>query len=195
MTPPYGRKWRWTQKPLDENERGQPSGNLDMCLMFPQGTPGWVKLGLRLAMMQGICSHFDAPNRPWGFEGLERITITLIFFRDFGLLIWLEKKDINSGQGWTSLGPSWLWVEFQPPGFTVRCLCNSQATFEEAKEERVFGQRAVWSKGSGNHMGQDETRVITCFFALSVPWLFYPDNKHMESQSIGSPPGTWCSWW
>ena len=41
---------------------------------------------------------------------------------------------------------------------------------QEGIEERVFGQRAVWSKDRGNHMGQNETRVITCFFALSVPW-------------------------
>ena len=157
MTPPYGRKWRWTQKPLDENERGQPSGNLDMCLMFPQGTPGWVKLGLRLAMMQGICSHFDALNRPGRSKGLERITITLIFCRYFALWIWLEKKDRTTGQAWTSLGPSWLWLEFQPPGFTVTCWSYSQATFEEAQEERVLGRehccqrtmgitRARWNK-------------------------------------------------
>ena len=23
MTPPYGRKWRWTKKPLDESEGGE----------------------------------------------------------------------------------------------------------------------------------------------------------------------------
>ena len=137
-----------------------------------------------------MCSLFDAPNRPWRFKGLERITITLIFCRDFALWIWLEKKDRNTGQGWTSLGPSWLWVEFQPPGFTVRCWCYSQATFEEGIEERVFGQRAVWSKGHGNHTGQDETRVITCFFALSVPWRFYSwEQVHGDSQRHW-----WCPW-
>ena len=41
------------------------------------------------------------------------------------------------------------------------------------QKRKVLGQRAVWSKGHGIHMGQDETRVITCFFALSVPWHFY----------------------
>ena len=137
-----------------------------------------------------MCSLFDAPNRPWGFEGLERITITLIFFRDFGLLIWLEKKDINSGQGWTSLGPSWLWVEFHPPGFRVKCWCNSQVTFEEAKGERVFGQRVVWSKVHGIHTRQDETRVITCFFALAVSWHFYSwEQVHGDSQRHW-----WCPW-
>ena len=45
----------------------QPSSNLDMCLMFPQGTTGWTRSGLRLAWMQGMCSLFDAPNRPWRF--------------------------------------------------------------------------------------------------------------------------------
>ena len=137
-----------------------------------------------------MCSLFDAPNRPWRFNGLERITITLIFYRDFALWIWLEKKDRNTGQGRTSLGPSWLWVEFQPPGFTVRCWCNSQATFEDGIKERVFGQRAVWSKSHGNHMGQDETRVITCFFALSVPWRFYSwEQVHGDSQRH------WCCPW
>ena len=144
----------------------QPSGNLDMCLCFlrePLASRVW---GLRLAWIHGMCSLFEAPIRPWRFKGLERIAITLIYFRDFALWIWLEKKDRNTGQGWTSLSPSWQWVEFQPPGFTVGCWCNSQATFEEGIEERDFGQRAVWSKGPGNHIGQDETRVITCFFAL-----------------------------
>ena len=113
-----------------------------------------------------------------------------MFLRDFALWIWLEKKDRNSGQGWTSLGPSWLWVEFQPPGFTVRCLCNSQATFEEAKEERVFGQRAVWSKGHGNHTGQDKTRGIICFFTISVVWPFYFwEQAHGDCQRHW-----WCPW-
>ena len=140
--------------------------------------------------MKQICSRFDAQNRPWRFKGLERVTITLIFFQDLTLWIWMEKKDRNTGQGWTSLGPSWLWVEFHPPGFKVRCWCYSQDTFEEAKEERVFGQRAVWSKGQGNHMGQDETRVITCFFAVSVPWHFYFwEQVHGDSQRHW-----WCPW-
>ena len=90
----------------------------------------------------------------------------------------------------TSLGPSWLWVQFQPPVFTVRCWCYSQATFEEAKEERVLGQRVVCSKGHGIHMGQDETRVITCFFALSVSWHFYSwEQVHGDSQRHW-----WCPW-
>ena len=119
-------------------------------LREPLAERGW---GLKLAWMQRMCFLFDAPNRPWRFNGLERMTITLIFYRDFALWIWLEKKDRKSGQGWTSLGPSWLWVEFQPPGFTVRCWCNSQATFEDEIEERVFGQRAMWSKSHGNYIG------------------------------------------
>ena len=125
--------------------------------MFPQGTPGDRGWGLRLACIKRMCSLFDASNRLWRFKGLERITITLIVCRDFALWIWLEKKDRNTGQGWTSLGPSWLWVQFHPPGFRVRCWCYSQATFEEGIEERIFGQRVVWSKGHGNHTGQDET--------------------------------------
>lgn len=32
--------------------------------------------------------------------------------------------------------------------------------------------RAV--RGPRDHTGQDETRAIACFFALSVPWSFYP---------------------
>ena len=76
-------------------------------------------------------------------------------------------------QGWGSLGPNWLWVEFQPLGFTIRCGCNSQAAFEEAKGERVFGKRVVWSKVHGIHTRHDETRVITCFFALSFTWCSY----------------------
>ena len=27
-----------------------------------------------------MCSLFDAQNRPWRFKGLERVTITLMFF-------------------------------------------------------------------------------------------------------------------
>ena len=29
-------------------------------------------------------------------------------------------------------------------------------------------------RGPWDHTGQDETRVIVCFFALSVPWSFHP---------------------
>ena len=68
--------------------------------------------------------------------------------------------------------------------------CYSQATFEEGIEERVFGQRAVWSKGRQSHTGQDETRVIICFFTLSVPWRFYPwEQVHGDIQRHW-----WCPW-
>ena len=132
----------------------------------------------------------DAPQRPWRFKGLERVTITFMFFRDFALWIWLEKNDRNTRQGWISLGPSWLPVEIQPPSFRVRWLCHSQATFEERVEERVFGQRAVWSKGHGNHTGQEETRVITCFFALSFSGNFYSwEQLHGDDKRHW-----WCAW-
>ena len=111
-------------------------------------------------------------------------------FQGLCLWIWLEKKDRNTEQGWTSLGPSWLWAEFQPPGFRVRWLCHSQATFEEGIEEGVFGQRAVLSKRHGNHMGQDEARVITCFSALSLSWSFYSwEQVHGDNQRYW-----WCPW-
>ena len=71
-----------------------------------------------------------------------------------------------------------------------RGWCYSQATFEEAKEERVFGQRAVWSKGHGNHTRQDKTRGIICFFTLSVVWPFYFwEQAHGDSQRHW-----WCPW-
>ena len=50
--------------------------------------------------------------------------------------------------------------------------------------------------GHGNHTGQDESRVITCFFALSVPWCFYTwEQVHGDSQDIGGASGTWFSCW
>ena len=63
---------------------------------------------------------------------------------------------------------------------------------KEAKEERVFGQRAVWSKGHGNHMGQDETRVITLVSLLyQFLGISTPENKCMEIvRGIGGAPGT-----
>ena len=52
----------------------------------------------------------------------------------------------------------------------------------------------MWSKGHGNHTGQDETRVITCFFALSVPWSFYTwEQVHGDSLGTGGVSGIWCS--
>ena len=106
-----------------------------------------------------------------------------MFLWFFALRIWFDTKDRNTGQGWISLGISWLWVEFQAPGFRVRGWYYSKATFEEGIEERVLGQRAVWSKGHGNHPGKDKTRVVTCFFAVSVPWCFYSwEQVHGDSQ-------------
>ena len=59
-----------------------------------------------------------------------------------------------------------------------------------SKRGKSFGQKAVWSKGRGNHTGQDETRVITCFFALSVPWHSYSwEQVHGDSQRHW-----WCPW-
>ena len=55
---------------------------------------------------------------------------------------------------------------------------------------RIFGQRTEWSKGHGNHLGQDETAAIICFFALSVPWHFYFwEQVHGDSQRHW-----WFSW-
>ena len=54
-----------------------------MCLMFPQGTPGKKGMDLSLACMKHIWSLFDAQNRLWRFKGLERVTITLMFFQNF----------------------------------------------------------------------------------------------------------------
>ena len=88
----------------------------------------------------------------------------------------------------TSLGPSWLWVQFQPPGFTVRCWCYSQATFEEGIEKRVFGQRAVWSKGQGitwGKMKQQPWFVSLLYWFLGVSTA---ENKYMEIvRGIGVP--------
>ena len=123
----------------------QPSGNLDKGLMFPHGTPGWGRLKSETILDAGECVPSLMLQIVLGdSKAFRELQSPIFFLRDFVLWIWLEKKDRNSGQGWTSLGPSWLWVEFQTPGFTVRCWCNSQATFEEAKEERVFRQRVMW---------------------------------------------------
>ena len=59
-----------------------------------------------------------------------------------------------------------------------------------SKRGKSLGKTAVWSKGRGNHTGQDETRVITCFFALSVLWHFYSwEQVHEDSQRHW-----WCPW-
>ena len=153
---------------------------------------GW---GLRQAWMKQKCSLFDAQNRPWKFKGLERVTITLMFFQDFALWIWLEKKDRNTGQGWTSLGPSRLRVEFHPPGFRARCWCYSQASFQEGIEERVFGQWAMWSKGHGKHVGKMKPESLLVSLLYQFLCVSTHENKYMEIvRGIGGTPCTWCSW-
>ena len=103
-----------------------------------------------------------------------------MIFGDFALWIWLEKNDRNTGQAWTSLGPSWLWVEFQPPGFRIRDLCYSQATFEEGIEERVFGQRAVWSKAMGTTQGKMKHEWLLVSLLYQFLGVSTPENKYME---------------
>ena len=109
-----------------------------------------------------------------------------MFLRDFALWIWLEKKDRNSGQGWASLGPSWLWVEFQPPGFIVRCWCYSQATFEEKIEKRVFGVvKGPW-ESHGARWNKSH-----CLFLYSIGSL---DFYSWEQVHGGSQRRWWCPW-
>ena len=43
---------------------------------------GW---GVSLAWMKQKCSLFDPQYIPWKVKGLERVTITLMFFQDFAL--------------------------------------------------------------------------------------------------------------
>ena len=135
-----------------------------------------------------MCSHSDAPNRPWRFKGLERISITLISCRDFALWIWLEKKDRNTGQGWTFLGPSWLWLEFQPPGFTVRCWSNSQATFEEAKEERVLGREQGGQRAVGITRGKMKQESLLVSLLYQFLGVSISEYKYMEIEHC------WCPW-
>ena len=136
-----------------------------------------------------MCSLFDAPNRPWTFKGLERMTITLISCKDFALWIWLEKKDRNIGQGWTSLGPSWLWVEFQPLGFTVSFWCNSQATFAEAKEERVLGWEQCGQRALGITRGKMKQESLLVSLLYQFLGTSTPENKYMEIVLAPDTPG------
>ena len=100
-----------------------------------------------------------------------------------------RKRTETQNKARQSLGPNWLWIKFQLPVFWVRWLCHSQATFKERVEERVFGQRAVWSKGHGNHTGQEETRVITCFFALLLRTITWRWSEALVVRLAPDAPG------
>ena len=49
----------------------QPSGNLDKCPIFPQGTPGLTKLGFEISLDEGDGFPLWCFKRPWSFKGLE----------------------------------------------------------------------------------------------------------------------------
>ena len=156
----------------------QPAGNLGNWLILPQGTHGWAKLGFETNQDEGDVFPLWCSNRPWSIKALQSVQNIC------------SSETLLDESGWskqteTQDKPGHFWVLTdcelsQPPGFRVRGWCYSQATFEEGIDKRVLGQRAVWSKGHGNHAGQDETRVVTSFFALSVPWRSRPENKYME---------------
>ena len=129
-----------------------------------------------------MCSLFDAPNRSWTFKGLERITITLMFFRDFGLWIWLDKKDRNSGQGWTSLGPWWLIVSSSQQASQSGADVIHKPSLRKQKRKEFLGREQCAQRAMGITQGKMK-RVIICFFALSVPWCFYSwEQVHGDSQ-------------
>ena len=48
-----------------------PSSNLDNCLMFPQGTPGWANLGFETSMDEGDLFLLWCFKRPWTFKRLD----------------------------------------------------------------------------------------------------------------------------
>ena len=50
MTPPYGRKWRGTKKPLDESERGE--------------WKSWLKLNIQKTKIMASC-----PITSWEIDG------------------------------------------------------------------------------------------------------------------------------
>ena len=164
--------------------------------MFPQGTHGWAQLGSEISLDETeVFPLWCSIYIPWRFKGLERVIITLIFFQDFALWIWLEKKNRNTGQGWTSLAPSRLWVEFHPPDLRVRCWCYAQATFEEGIEEFLDREQCV-QRIMGITWGKmkQESLLVSLFYQFLC--VSTPKNKYMELvRGTGAAPRTWCSWW
>ena len=58
---PYGRKWRGTKEPLDENERGE--------------WKSWVKLNIRKMKIMA-----SSPITPWQIDGETMETVTYVAF-------------------------------------------------------------------------------------------------------------------
>ena len=57
----------------------QPSGNLDKCLMFPQGTPGWGKVGFEISLDEGDVFPLCCSKRLGASKALSMLESHLCF--------------------------------------------------------------------------------------------------------------------
>ena len=112
----------------------------------------------------------------------------VMFFEYFALWIWLGEKDRQTGQGWASLCPKYLWMDFQPQDYRVRCWCWSQA-FGEGVAERDFVQRAEPSGGHGITQGKMRQERLLVSLLYLFPGVSTPEDKHTEMVSHW-----WCPW-
>ena len=134
-------------------------------------------------------SHFDSQNRPWSFKGLERATITLMFFSALCFMNLLGEKgekhrirlDISGSQ------LTVIWVPATRLQSQVLLLFTNHL-WRSKRGKRFWAESSV-VRGPQDHAGQDETRAIPCFLALSVPWNFHPwGQAHIESLVVTLAP-------
>ena len=86
-----------------------------------------------------------------------------------------EKADISGSQLTVSSVPA--------TSFHSQVLMLFTSHLWRRNRGKSFCSESSVVKGPGNHLGQDETAAIICFFALSVPCCFYSwEQVHGDNQ-------------
>ena len=144
----------------------QPSGNLDVCLKFHQGTTGWVSSRSETSLDAGDvfplwCSKetleiqrpWENYNHPYILQGLSFMNLVV----EKG-----QKHRTTLDMSGSHLTVSWIPAIRLPS--QVLMLFTSHLW--RSKSGKSFGQRAVWLNDHGNHMGQDEKESLLVFCSI-----------------------------
>ena len=157
--------------------------------MFPQRTPHWARLGSEASLDEGDVFPIWCSKETLELQRPESVTITFMFFRDFAYESGWRKGHKHRTR--LDIFGSQLIVSWVPATrLQSQVIMSFTGHLWRKNRGRSFWAESSVVKEHGNHMGQDEARVITCFSALSVSWSFYSwEQVHGDNQRYW-----WCPW-
>ena len=102
-----------------------------------------------------------------------------MFFQDFALWIWLEKKDRNWEQSWASPGPNWLWVEL---------MLFTSHLWRRNRGKSFWSESSMVKRPSESHGARwNKSHYLFICFISSLVFLLLRTSTWRESEALVVP--------